>query len=153
MAMIKAWRKGHVYIGSGSRELRLQPSEWSSPFKAAQYTRPKAIELYKALLEKDSTIAARLERLSAKVLACHCRGSEACHADAIIELFSFHFPRAYLLGSASGPPPSAAAAYAAAEAREIAGEAEEAAQETDVTISKHDGWGGEGPPCRWAEAR
>ena len=77
----------HVYIGRGFDKLQLQRSPWANPFKLAQHTLDDSLALFQQSLCKSQSLLQMLPSLSGKVLACHCRESQKCHADVIIAEF------------------------------------------------------------------
>jgi hypothetical protein len=86
----KGWRmpEGAVYVG--------RPSRWGNPFHIVSScdgstTRAEAVRNYRGHLLSSSAVmpsavAAYLEPLRGKDLACWCPLSEPCHADVLLEL-------------------------------------------------------------------
>ena len=75
----------HLYIGRGSRQRGLPPSQWSNLFSVTNYGRYEAIDWYQQYLNSDST-------LKEKVDACLplCKPNEHCHGDVLIAYFKQH---------------------------------------------------------------
>src|SRR6267378_8683652 len=59
-----------VYIGRGNGRLGLDRSIWANPFKLADSTRGKCIELYRAYIMSRQDLLARVGELKGKVLGC-----------------------------------------------------------------------------------
>ena len=67
-----------VYIG--------RPSIWGNPFEIGRDgTREQVIEKYRAWVQEQPNLMARLPELRGKILGCWCAPA-ACHGDVLIEL-------------------------------------------------------------------
>ena len=70
-------------------KLVARPSRWGNPYKLHEYSRPKAVELYRLCVVEimpEPELRAWLEPLrGATALACYCPPGELCHADVLIE--------------------------------------------------------------------
>ena len=84
---IKRFLKGDRYIGRGSRQRSLGKSRYCNTFKVSQYGRSVAISGFRDALLGDRALYASLRILSGTRLVCHCRASESCHGDELIEEF------------------------------------------------------------------
>ena len=87
----------------------------------------------------------RISTLSGKRLLCHCRPTEACHADSIISAFRDKFPEAFDRDDGEAPAPTAGIlAYLALLRTEQ--EEEEVSSPDEGAAPKHTGWRGTGRP-------
>ena len=75
-----------MYIGRGTGQLKKSP--WSNPFTVRRFGRSRALELYNNMVQKSACLKARLPELADKVLRCHCRPCDSCHADTLVQLYS-----------------------------------------------------------------
>ena len=114
---VRQLKKGDLYIGRGARQLGLEKSKWCNPYRVRDHGRRQALILFREHLKATPDMVAFISELQGKRLLCHCKASEECHADALIEAFLAEFPGSYVIGK-SEDPPSQAVALAAAEARE-----------------------------------
>lgn len=79
-----------VYIGRGRKSI------WGNPFReGADGTKSEVIERYRAWIQTQPQLMARLPELRGKVLGCWCK-PDICHGDVLAEL-------------ADAPPPKAVA--------------------------------------------
>ena len=102
---IKRLLKGDRYIGRGSRQRSLGKSRCCNTFKVSQYGRSVAISSFREALLADRVLYASLWALSGARLVCHCRPSESCHGDTLIEEFKRSYPGAYDRSQDRGVPP------------------------------------------------
>ena len=87
--------KGDLYIGRGSRQRSLKKSRHCNNYKVAVYGRDVAITKFREMLLQDKTLHRSLWTLSGRRLICHCRPTERCHGDVLIEQFRDSFPDVY----------------------------------------------------------
>ena len=94
---VKGLLKGDLYIGrgSGSKQRSLPKSRYCNNYKVAEYGRDVAITKFREVLIRDERLHRSLWTLSGRRLICHCRATEKCHADVLIEQFRESFPDAY----------------------------------------------------------
>ena len=82
-------------MGRGSRQRSLQKSRYCNNYKVAVYGRDVAIAKFREMLLQDKSLHRSLWTLSGRRLICHCRPTERCHGDVLIEQFRDSFPDAY----------------------------------------------------------
>ena len=92
---IKRLLKGDVYIGRGSRQRSLHKSRYCNTFKVSQVGRSVAISSFRQALLADPALYNSLWTLSGTRLVCHCRASEDCHGDVLVEEFRKLYPAAH----------------------------------------------------------
>ena len=85
---VKRLPRGDVYIGRGSRQRSLPKSRYCNTFKVSQVGRSLAISSFRQALLADPVLLNSLWTLSGTRLVCHCRATEDCHGDVLIEEFS-----------------------------------------------------------------
>ena len=102
---IKRPPKGDLYIGRGSRQRSLARSRYCKTFKVSQHGRVVAILGFRDALISDRKLHSSLWALSGRRLVCHCRPSEACHGDVLIEEFRKLYPDSYDRSAGHGAPP------------------------------------------------
>ena len=91
---VKRLLKGDLYIGRASRQRSLSKSRYCNNYKVSEYGRDVAIAKFKEMLVQDISLHRSLWTLSGRRLLCHCRGTERCHADVLVEQFRGSFPDA-----------------------------------------------------------
>ena len=106
--------------------------------QGVEFGRQTAIERFAEKLSWDSELQENLHTLSGKRLLCHCRPTEACHADSIISAFRDKFPEALDRDDAR------ILAYLALLRTEQ--EEEEVSSPDEGAAPKHTGWRGTGRP-------
>ena len=88
MGLVRAGRGSEVegvYVGRSTGPGGIQ-SKWANPYKiSAAYDRTRVITLFKKLVESDPAKYSA-EELRGKVLLCHCRENQDCHADVLCDL-------------------------------------------------------------------
>ena len=92
---IKRLLRGDVYIGRGSRQRSLPKSRFCNTFKVSQVGRSLAISSFREALLSDHVLLNSLWTLSGTRLVCHCRATEDCHGDVLIEESKKLFPTAH----------------------------------------------------------
>ena len=92
---IKRLLKGDVEIGRGSRQQSLPKSRYCNTFKVSQVGRSVAISSFRQALLADPVLHNSLWTLSGTRLVCHCRATEDCHGDVLIEEFRKLYPVAH----------------------------------------------------------
>ena len=97
---------GDVYISRGSRQRRLSCSPRGNPFRLATHGREEAIRLFGEKLSEDRSMLNSQWNLSGARLVCHCRLTQSCHADSIIEAFRRQYPCAFDRSGHSSIPPN-----------------------------------------------
>ena len=102
---IKRLLRGDVYIGRGSRQRSLPKSRYCNTFKVSQVGRSLAISSFRQALLSDHVLLNSLWTLSGTRLVCHCRATEDCHGDVLIEEFKKLFPTAHDRNQPCGVPP------------------------------------------------
>ena len=90
---IKRLLKGDVYIGRGSRQ------------RSLQFGRAVAISSFRQALLADPALHGSLWTLSGTRLICHCRATEDCHGDVLVEEFKKLYPAAHDRNQPRGVPP------------------------------------------------
>ena len=84
---VKRLLKGDLYIGRGTRQRSLG--------KVSEFGRDVAITKFREMLLQDESMFRSLWTLSGRRLICHCRPTERCHGDVLIEQFRVTYPNAY----------------------------------------------------------
>ena len=84
---------------------RAQAQQVLKTLSNSRHTREEAIRLFGSRLREDRGLFSSLWTLSGSRHVCHCRLTQACHADAIIGQFHSLFPTAY--DRTTSCPPSA----------------------------------------------
>ena len=102
---IKRLLKGDVYIGRGSRQRSLPKSRYCNTFKVSQVGRAVAISSFRQALLADPALHNSLWTLSGTRLVCHCRATEDCHGDVLVEEFKKLYPAAHDRNQPHGVPP------------------------------------------------
>ena len=87
---------GDQYIGRGSRQRKLEKSQFSNPYKVCEYGRENAIRLFEQYLDSSSELISQVHSLSGKRLVCHCGMNQTCHGDALIRKFRELHPDAFV---------------------------------------------------------
>ena len=141
---------GDYYIGRGSRERGLGKSVYSNDFKVSQYGRERAISQFAQKLQRDEELRAKLWTLSGLRLVCHCKSSQACHADSIIEGFRRMYPGAFDRDDPEAEPPKSETLNYLARLRMAPAPEEDSSADEDVPV-KEGGWRGTGPPMAVGE--
>ena len=93
------------YIGRGSRQRSLPKSRYCNTFKVSQVGRSVAISSFREALLADPVLLNSLWTLSGTRLVCHCRATEDCHGDVLIEEFRKLYPSAHDRNQLCGAPP------------------------------------------------
>ena len=76
-----------VYIGRGCGRLGLPRSKWHNPFNLRDCSgRDQCLTRFRCYFLAAPDLLAALPELRGKRLACHCRRSERCHADILIQV-------------------------------------------------------------------
>ena len=142
---VRRLHKGDFYVGRGCRQRGLRRSLHANDYKVSEFGRQTAIERFTEKLSRDSELQENLHALSGKRLLCHCRPTEACHADSIISAFRVRFPEAFDRDDEEAPAPTAGIlAYLASLRTEP--EEEELSSPDEGAAPKHAGWRGSGRP-------
>ena len=102
---IKRLLRGDVYIGRGSWQRSLPKSRYCNTFKVSQVGRSIAISSFREALRADPVLRNSLWTLSGTRLVCHCRATEDCHGDVLIEEFRNLYPAAHDRNQPRGAPP------------------------------------------------
>ena len=144
---IKRLHKGDVYIGRGSRQRSLSKSRYCNTFKVSQVGRSLAISSFREALLADSVLLNSLWTLSGTRLVCHCRATEDCHGDVLIEEFRKLYPSAHDRNQSCGMPPGPEILSFLARLREEP-ESDEGSSPDEGVPDKFAGYRGNGPPMR-----
>ena len=142
---IKRLLKGDVYIGRGSRQRSLPKSRYCNTFKVSQVGRAVAISSFRQALLADPALHNSLWTLSGTRLICHCRATEDCHGDVLVEEFKKLYPAAHDRNKPSGVPPGHEILSFLARLREEP-ESDEGSSPDEGVPEKHAGYRGIGPP-------
>ena len=102
---IKRLLRGDVYIGRGSRQRSLPKSRYCNTFKVSQVGRSVAISSFREALRADPVLLNSHWTLSGTRLVFHCRATEGCHGDVLIEEFRKLYPAAHDRNQPRGAPP------------------------------------------------
>lgn len=114
---VVVWGPAMLYIGRGSAVRGLPPSLWQNPHKvSACSSRAAAIDKFRQRLLGSPELLEALPHLASRILVCHCRPAQACHAGALIEAFV-----AIVEQRAASVPPTDDAVSIAVAARRAAG--------------------------------
>ena len=92
---VKRLLKGDISFGRGSRQRTLPRSRYCNNSQVSVNGREAAIAGFREMLLQDRVPYSSLWTLSGTRLVCHCRESEACHGDVLVEEFRKAYPRAY----------------------------------------------------------
>ena len=67
----------------------LAGSKWQNPFRLKDCpSRAECLARYKSHLMADSQLMGSISELAGRRLMCHCRLTESCHADVLIQTFA-----------------------------------------------------------------
>ena len=102
---IKRLLRRDVYIGRGSRQRSLPKSRYCNTFKVSQVGLSVAISSFREALRADPVLLNSLWTLSGTRLVCHCRATEDCHGDVLVEGFRKLYPVAHDRNQPCGVPP------------------------------------------------
>ena len=91
----------------GVSSARAQAQQVLKTLSNSRHTREEAIRLFGSRLREDKGLFSSLWTLSGSRHVCHCRLTQACHADAIIGQFHSLFPTACDRDATTSCPPSA----------------------------------------------
>lgn len=80
-----------VYMGRGNLSRDLSESPFANPFIiGSDGNREECIRMFRGnlirRLRRDKKLRRRFLRLKGKILGCHCKSSQPCHVDVVIEL-------------------------------------------------------------------
>ena len=142
---IKRLLRGDIYIGRGSRQRSLLKSRYCNTFKVSQVGRSVAISSFRQALLADPALHNSLWTLSGTRLVCHCRATEDCHGDVLVEEFRKLYPTAHDRNQPCGAPPGHEILSFLARLREEP-ESEEGSSPDEGVPEKHAGYRGNGPP-------
>jgi hypothetical protein len=82
------WTFDMVYIGRGDPRRGLPASKWANPRRLSESaSRSECIQAFEKHARSDSSLLGHIAELKGKTLVCHCERHEACHGDALINLF------------------------------------------------------------------
>ena len=115
---IRRFMKGDLHIGQGSRQSNLLCSRYCNNYKVSEVGRAKAISLFRGHLRGDKALYSSLWTLSGRRLVCHCKPTQSCHGDVLIEEFVRTYPLAHNRNDLASEPPSAAVLDFVAKLRE-----------------------------------
>ena len=119
-------------------------------FRATWPLGTRAINQFAQKLQRDEELWAKVWTLSGLRLVCHCKSSQACHADSIIEEFRRVYPGAFDRDDPEAKPPkSEILNYLAGFRMEPAPEDDSSADEE--VPEKGAGWRGTSPPMSVGE--
>jgi len=106
------------YIGRGDSRLGLEPSSWKKPFPICHTrTRRQAIAAFRKWVRTQASLMQNIGALEGTTLVCHCRLSQACHAEVLQELVQEYKDR--LIKDSEAPPADEHAALEAADQRRL----------------------------------
>ena len=142
---IKRLLRGDIYIGRGSRQRSLLKSRYCNTFKVSQVGRSVAISSFRQALLADPALHNSLWTLSGTRLVCHCRATEDCHGDVLVEEFRKLYPTAHDRYQPCGSPPGHEILSFLARLREEP-ESEEGSSPDEGVPETHAGYRGNGPP-------
>ena len=145
--VVKRLQKGDLYIGRRSKQRSLPKSRYCNNCKVAECARDVAITKFREMLIRDDRLYTSLWTLSGRRLICHCRATERCHADVLIEQFRESFPDAYDRSvGGKGPPEPRVLAFMAKLREEP--ESDEGSTPDDDAPGKFAGHRGGGEPMK-----
>ena len=144
---IKRLLRGDVYIGRGSRQRSLPKSRYCNTFKVSQVGRSVAISSFREALRADPALRNSLWTLSGTRVVCHCRATEDCHGDVLIEDFRNLHPAAHDRNQPRGAPPGPEILSFLARLREEP-ESDEGSSPDEGVPGKLAGHRGNGPPMK-----
>ena len=99
--------RGDFYTGRGSRQRKIERSEFCNNVKVAEVGRTRAISSFRDALHEDSSLLRTIWALSGRRLVCRCQLSQPCHGDVLMEEFRQAFPEAHDRNDLKSKPPSA----------------------------------------------
>ena len=138
---------GDQYIGRGSRQRKLEKSQFSNPYKVSEYGRENAIRLFEQFLDSSSELISQVHSLSGKRLVCHCGMNQTCHADALIRKFRELHPDAFdRNGVNQRAPTTEELNLLAAHRQELP--SDDGSSADDGVPAKNSGWVGQGCPLQ-----
>ena len=111
----------------------------------SQVGRSVAISSFRQALLADSVLYNSLWTLSGTRLVCHCRATEDCHGDVLVEEFRKLYPAAHDRNQPCGAPPGHEILSFLARLREEP-ESDEGSSPDEGVPEKHAGYRGNGPP-------
>ena len=132
---VKKFQFRHLYIGRGAT---LEQGNG----RTSQGGRKQAITQYESYFRLKEEMLERIPQSQDKVLVCHCRVDEACHADVLIKLFDEHF--ANVSNNGEEPPP-AEELFEAAKNREVVEDPETDTEPDEDAAPCGSGWVGKRP--------
>ena len=138
---VKQFQKKHLYIGRGGT--RGRRSVWANPFSVSAYGRQEAIARFERYLRSNSELLLQLPSLRHRVLLCHCKPHQGCHADILIKLFQ-ETQAARLRES----PPAAQDLQCAAAGKDHVAVEESDTEPDEGAPPLGSGWLGHGPPLQ-----
>ena len=144
---IKRLLKGDLYIGRGSRQRSLGKSRYCNTYKVSQYGRSTAISKFRETLLADKGLHRSLWTISGTRLVCHCRVTEDCHGDVLVEEFRKMYPDAYDRTQRYSVPPEPEILSFLARLREEP-ESDEGSSPDEGVPSKMSGHLGKGHPMK-----
>ena len=81
-------RPCHTYVGRGDARKQLLRSSWANPYPVRSCSsRHECLQKFRKHLHDDASLRRRLVELRRRVLVCHCRFDEPCHADLLRSAF------------------------------------------------------------------
>ena len=142
---VRRLQNRHLYIGRGKPGTGRDRSVWANPFKVWKEGRAKALEKYEEYVRAVPSLMSQIPQLEDKILLCHCRKDEACHADVLIRIFDEHFRDK---GEDGNDPPEAPELEAAARNRQVLEEEEPDTEPDEGAAPAGSGWLGVGQPLQ-----
>ena len=120
----------------GCRQRGLRASNFGNTFKPSSHSREEAFRLCGLRLRDNKELLDSLWTLPGTRLVCHCRLSQACHANAIIAWCSSLFPSSYDREALPSPPSERAGAGLSVKAVRGASPAEKDHRRTRVLLQR-----------------
>ena len=142
---IRRFLKGDMYVGRGCKQLGLRRSRFCNTHKVSVHGRDAAIALFAESLRNDSSLCADIWSLSGLRLVCHCKLSQKCHADVLVDEFRSQFPQAFDRSVSGGRPPPAQTLNFLAKLREEPDSSEGSSADEGAPV-RGSGWRGQGRP-------
>ena len=142
---VRRFMRGDYSISRGSTQRGLTQSLYCNDYKVSVYGRKEAIWRFEQKLRKDQALLETLWTMSGLRLVCHCKRTQECHGDAIIQEFRQQYPDPYDRAASTSARPSPRVLKYLARLREEP-ESEDDTSPDEGAPSKGSGWRGKGPP-------
>ena len=85
---LEEWVKNesHTYIGCSHDNVEASP--WANPYKVDEHGRENELRMYRDKVLRSPNMMNSLHELRGQILGCWCSGTEKCHGQILVDLFS-----------------------------------------------------------------